>query len=153
MGDAGSDTDRTDTAAPADTAEGEVCDDGIDNDENGAVDCADEACTGVPRCAFTAMSSGRSHTCGVVESGEVVCWGDNFMQSFADLEKVYLNPVQFADLETPRDVAPGNFFTCWADAEDRGFCQGQGDYGQLGRPIAEDSTSTPQRVVPPAGNP
>ena len=29
----------------------EICDDGVDNDENGSLDCADEACGGDATCA------------------------------------------------------------------------------------------------------
>ncbi|MFZ5771232.1 MAG: hypothetical protein ACOY4W_07370, partial [Thermodesulfobacteriota bacterium] len=31
----------------------EVCNDGIDNNANGLIDCADAACSGAPGCAAT----------------------------------------------------------------------------------------------------
>jgi len=88
------------------------------------------------------------HVCAQRSSGRVVCWGDNAQTSFTDDSGVYFNPVLLHDLTEPRDVAPGDLFTCWADDLGRAFCQGTADSGQLGSSLSESSTSEPQRVVP-----
>lgn len=146
--DAGPDTDRADTADTVDTAEGEVCDDGVDNDENGAVDCADEACTGFPRCAFTAMSSGRSHTCGAVESGEVVCWGYNGAGQLGngEVSKTEFGPTYVEGVETAVDVTAGLEHTCARLSEGGIRCWGANDQGQLGDDSFADSP-TPVEVA------
>jgi C1A family cysteine protease len=45
---------------PAENADGEVCNDGVDNDGNGKTDCADAACAADPACVSTGGLDGSA---------------------------------------------------------------------------------------------
>src|SRR5690606_36229279 len=75
---------------PADTSEKDValvCDDGIDNDEDGRIDyrtdgtgefCCTSPTGSSEACACaSAVAGGSLHTCALKVSGLISCWGEN----------------------------------------------------------------------------
>lgn len=89
--------------------------------------------------AASQISTGTNHTCAVLESGDVYCWGDAQYGAlgYGDHEDV-------GDDEVPADVGPvdigglaiqvscGGYHTCALLESEEVVCWGLGDNGQLG---------------------
>ena len=94
------------------------------------------------------VAAGAGHTCAILESEDVICWGDN---SFG---AVGATPV--GSIEAPRpvglqaaEIAAGNDFTCIISSEDTGRgveCWGNNSAGSLGR--LGESSPKPAPVTP-----
>ena len=108
-------------------------------------------CEASPRAVLTAnrfvqVSAGQFHTCGIVSSGALFCWGDN---THFQLASPSATPA-----DTPRPVLPafqfigvsaGSTHTCALRADGAAICWGDGTLGALGRGDTL-SSSTPQPV-------
>jgi alpha-tubulin suppressor-like RCC1 family protein len=112
----------------------EVCDDGVDNDDDMDVDCRDEDCDGAAACSFTQLAASRSHACGVLESGHVVCWGFNAEGQVGNGETASqpVAPTVVEGLDSIVDVAVGLDHTCALSADGSVYCWGSNEEGQLG---------------------
>ncbi len=112
----------------------EVCDDGVDNDEDMDVDCRDEDCDGEAACSFTQLDAGRLHACGVLQSGDVVCWGWNGEAQIGNGESVTkpAPPTVVEGLESMVDVAVGLRHSCALGSDGSVYCWGRNEEGQLG---------------------
>ncbi len=57
------------------------CNDRVDNDDDGDIDCQDEDCASDPNCGplsdIVAIDASASHVCAVDEDGAMWCWGAN----------------------------------------------------------------------------
>jgi alpha-tubulin suppressor-like RCC1 family protein len=86
----------------------------------------------------SSVTVGRTHTCAVLTSGAVRCWGYNYYGQLGDGTTANSDtPVAVNGLSGAVAVAPGGYHTC-ALATDGGVrCWGQNTYGQLG-----DGTTT-----------
>jgi hypothetical protein len=102
--------------------------------------------TGVPG-AFTSVSAGNAHTCGV-SGGEVLCWGDNSFGQLGDgsLED-RTRPVRVQGLPGPPvRLATGAVHTCALLEGGQAFCWGQNLHGQLGDGTTQNQ-GTPTAVA------
>ena len=94
-------------------------------------------------CAIKQVSSGNSHTCAVLYSGEVKCWGYNYNGQLGDGTTTNrLTPVLVSGITNAINVSSGGFHTCATLSTGEIKCWGDNDYGQLG-----DGTTT-DRLTP-----
>jgi alpha-tubulin suppressor-like RCC1 family protein len=105
--------------------------------------------------AFTALSAGWDHTCGVT-AGTLVCWGANGAGQLGATTTQYSCPVRGAGTQPcapypvhvgfplPSSelqvtaVAAGGAHTCALTADGTAYCWGANDHGQLGIGTAGD---------------
>jgi cysteine-rich repeat protein len=87
----------------------------------------------------TAVSAGHAHTCAVLTSGRVSCWGANsdgrlglgHTNDIGDNEDIdTIEPLDFGD--AIESVKTGSNFTCAHSFVGAGYCWGNNTYGQLG---------------------
>lgn len=88
----------------------------------------------------TVISAGTMHTCAVLESGRVTCWGANpdgrlglgHTQTIGDNEDIdSIEPLDFGD--AIESVRAGNESTCAHSFVGAVYCWGKNNFGQLGR--------------------
>ncbi len=93
--------------------------------------------------AFTSMSAGIGHTCGVTTSDAALCWGRNDVGQLGDttnMDRTTPFPV-FGGLSFASTTARG-FHTCGVETgTGDGYCWGFGTDGQLGDGNTNDSSS------------
>lgn len=84
--------------------------------------------------AFTALSAGERHTCGVARSGVVYCWGDNEEGQLGDgTQTPRRAPVAVGIAgRTFSAVAAGEQFTCAVTTSGTPYCWGYGISGRTG---------------------
>src|SRR5215510_588249 len=101
----------------------------------------DAAC----RDGVASVSTGWSHSCALCKSGEVACWGTNFLGNLGvPLPTERPTPVVIAGLKDVREVAAGSYHTCARLASGRATCWGANNDGQLG----DDTEATRLHPVP-----
>ncbi|MEI6290258.1 MAG: fibronectin type III domain-containing protein [Chloroflexota bacterium] len=102
----------------------------------------------------SAVSSGGEHTCALMLTGVVKCWGNNdHGQAGVGANSYYSEPVEVSGLSSGvTSIAAGNRHTC-ALTTSRGVkCWGDETFGQLGNNIKADlSTFQPQDVLESTG--
>ncbi len=140
-GDSDSDTDGdsdADSDADADTDTDTGSDTGTGIEES-----CDGPLTGVVR-----LSVGHSHSCAVLESGEVRCWGFNWYGQLGNgTTKDRITPSPVTGLsQGVVEVIAGFSHTCAVVESGEVVCWGGNEDGQLGDGTEEDST-TPVEVV------
>ncbi len=86
-----------------------------------------------------AVSAGESHTCAVMTSGKVMCWGYNSLWGQVGSGDMSDKPTPVAvqlnsggDLSNAVAVSAGLFHTCAVTSSGQAFCWGGGMYGELG---------------------
>jgi alpha-tubulin suppressor-like RCC1 family protein len=90
------------------------------------------AVMGLPE-GVVAISAGDAHTCAVLASGVVQCWGDNAHGQLGGGSGVSsLLPVLVAGLDGVTAIQAGLRFTCALLADRSVRCWGNNDHGQLG---------------------
>jgi alpha-tubulin suppressor-like RCC1 family protein len=100
------------------------------------------------------VSCGSFHTCGLDDTGELACWGDNHSGQLG-VEQSSAGPFGFLESSSPapvegtpgpwRDVSAGGAHTCAVRSTGELFCWGDNTFGQLGTGDIEPS-STPVLV-------
>jgi cysteine-rich repeat protein len=101
----------------------------------------------------TAISAGHAHTCAVLDSGRVTCWGANpdgrlglgHINTIGDNEDIdAIVPLDFGD--AIESVTAGSDSTCAHSFVGAAYCWGNNNYGQLGRgnmvPVGSNQTVT-----------
>ncbi|MGH7445537.1 MAG: RCC1 domain-containing protein [Longimicrobiales bacterium] len=83
---------------------------------------------------FTRISAGARHTCGIVEGGEMYCWGAN---ELAQLGTGAEGPAELAparvDSNVPfADVSAGYNHSCAASVSGTAYCWGENRHGEIG---------------------
>src|SRR5262252_3295421 len=79
------------------------------------------------------VSTGWSHSCALCKSGEVACWGTNFLGNLGvPLPTERPTPAILAGLKDVREIAAGSYHTCALLASGRATCWGANNDGQLG---------------------
>lgn len=107
----------------------------------------------------TAIATGELHTCALVDSGVVRCWGHNMLgelgtASTQDIDMISELPAPAAELGGPakRIWAHYGAFTCAQLEDDSLRCWGYNDHGQLGyghvNTIGDDETPASAGPVP-----
>ncbi len=115
------------------------------------------AVTAAGALAFTQVSAGIEHACGVASDGSAWCWGAN---EFGELgippedspfpcssRPCALRPVAVSGGLRFRQVDAGAQFTCGLTTGDEVFCWGRNDAGQLGIGSTAQYSSTPREVA------
>lgn len=98
-----------------------------------------------PSAQYSKLSSGYYHSCGIVD-GSLYCWGRNNAGQLGMGDYLDLNSptrVSFFDGMSVTDVSVGQYHTC-AIADDKAYCWGYNNYGQLGIGNATTQTSPVQ---------
>jgi alpha-tubulin suppressor-like RCC1 family protein len=97
---------------------------------------------------FRQLAAGRFHTCGITTSDRAVCWGANDFGQVGDSSMVVvrLAPVRVAGGRYYRQIDGGAFHTCAVTLDNKAFCWGQGQYGQLGNGKSFLKSFWPRRV-------
>src|SRR5215475_25086 len=89
----------------------------------------DAAC----RDGVASVSTGWSHSCALCKSGEVACWGTNFLGNLGvPLPTERSTPAIIAGLKDVREIAAGSYHTCARLGSGRVTCWGANNDGQLG---------------------
>jgi alpha-tubulin suppressor-like RCC1 family protein len=98
------------------------------------------------------IAAGDFHTCALMASGEIYCWGrnDNGQLGGGTTSHDSPTPVLVLLEGSPKTgiqaLAPGDGYTCALDAKQRVMCWGENGAGQLGR----DTGGAPSPVPAPA---
>jgi alpha-tubulin suppressor-like RCC1 family protein len=125
-----------DTGADGGDENGEAVNDGLeepDGPDDAQVDDAGEE--EVPtNCNFSQLSGGGHHTCALLDSGGIACWGDNSYGQLGDgttTDKML--HVDVHELSSGASaVSSGSDHTCALLADGAVKCWGSNVYGQLG---------------------
>lgn len=95
--------------------------------------------------AFTALTTGQYHTCGLISTGAAYCWGENSYGKLGDASTSGSQipvPVYGGFIFTA--LTSGNYQNCGLTSAGAAYCWGRNDSGELG-----DGT-TNHRVTPVA---
>jgi alpha-tubulin suppressor-like RCC1 family protein len=94
--------------------------------------------------AFTSLSAGTIHTCGLRADGTAYCWGSNDEGELGEGTAIvrHRTPTLAAAGLKFSQITAGYHHTCGITVEQVAVCWGQNDYGQLG-----DKTRT-KRLLP-----
>lgn len=94
----------------------------------------------------SSVATGRDHTCAVLTSGQVVCWGDNFYGELGDgTNTPSKTPVAVSGLTDAEAIsANGEYTTCAIRASGQALCWGKNGNGQIG-----DGSKTNRNVPTP----
>ena len=108
-------------------------------------------CTGATMCAggtcivalATHLAGGASHTCAVLGSGGVACWGNNFNGQIGDGTTVTprLGPTAALGVLDAIDVVAGAAHTCAVLSSGHVLCWGVNTVGQLGDGTTSNHTT------------
>ena len=92
------------------------------------------------------VSSGRDHTCSILDNGELQCWGRNNHGQLGDgIATHSSSPVSVSMTGVPVQLSSGDWHNC-AIMDDASLqCWGRNDHGQLGDGT-NDESSTPVAV-------
>ncbi len=87
------------------------------------------------------VSAGFDHTCGIQVGGTLFCWGGNSEGQLGDNETNNNSniPVGVDSIMVTswKMVSAGNMHTCGISSEDKLYCWGKNNYGQLGNGTIE----------------
>ncbi|HEX5724734.1 MAG TPA: hypothetical protein VFX98_04665 [Longimicrobiaceae bacterium] len=103
--------------------------------------------------AFTSVSAGGAHTCGLDSSGNAYCWGSNAYGQVGDSTTTFqLTPVasRMPTGVTYSQIAAGDKHTCALGTSGQAYCWGYGGDGALGHNSLLGSR-IPVAVQQPAG--
>jgi alpha-tubulin suppressor-like RCC1 family protein len=92
------------------------------------------------------LAAGANHTCALLESGGVECWGSNLAGQFGiPGAPTSAAPVDVPKVENGVAVAAGLAFTCALHSDQTVTCWGANDSGQSGAPPSQ--TAEPTKVA------
>ena len=98
--------------------------------------------------AFTAVSVGSGHACGVTVDSLAFCWGDNHAGNLGNGDTVASNvPVAVAGGHQFVGVSAGTPHTCGIAVDGAAYCWGDNLYGEIGSDTTDTITSVPVPVV------
>lgn len=86
------------------------------------------------------LATGTSHTCAIVESGTVKCWGENLAGALGnDTIENSSSPVTVTGISTATAVTAGNGWSCALLQGGSIDCWGANSFGKLGNGLQADS--------------
>ncbi|MFM8793913.1 MAG: hypothetical protein ACKOFF_03320 [Acidimicrobiales bacterium] len=92
-----------------------------------------ESVNGTLRASMSKIASGMAHSCRVLDSGHVVCWGLNTNGQLGDdSTSPATKPVLVRGISTATSVAVGAIHTCAVLADTTVKCWGRGEFGRIG---------------------
>lgn len=108
------------------------CTNGLDDDNDGDVDCADTDCSASCSGKTTfGGGAGNWHQCALNSSGQVACWGRNNLCQLGNPGETNV-PRVVAGLTNPTMVRTGSYNTCAVEAGGTVKCWGSSTDGALG---------------------
>lgn len=103
--------------------------------------------------AFTSISAGNGHTCGLNSSGQAYCWGSNAYGQLGNNATAYQKTpvaVQHPSGVTFASISAAYTHTCALDTTGQAWCWGYGAEGALGGGFSFGD-SVPVQVTHPSG--
>lgn len=98
--------------------------------------------------AFTSVSAGGTHTCGIDTGGLAYCWGDNSSGQLGNGTTINSNvPARVSGGLTCASVEAGDEHTCGFTTTGAGFCWGNNSSGQLGNGAQGGFSTAPVAVT------
>ena len=95
------------------------------------------------------IGAGWWHTCGLMESGNVYCWGDGSYGQMGDSstsDNLQLGLVNLPTGRTAKTLAVGEHHACVIADNDEVYCWGNNEAGAVGASGYQDAESTPVHV-------
>ncbi len=101
------------------------------------------------RYVATAVAVGASHSCAVVQDGQVLCWGDGLSGEIGtDIKFASKVPKAVPGLNRPATaLALGASFSCALETDGTVQCWGAGESGQLGDGLSAAASAMPRTVL------
>jgi alpha-tubulin suppressor-like RCC1 family protein len=98
--------------------------------------------------AFTSLSAGGTHTCGLTADGTAYCWGDNAggQLGFGNTVTTSPVPVPVSGALAFASISAGVSHTCGVTRDAALYCWGWNFDGQLGNGATQTASWTPVRV-------
>jgi len=99
------------------------------------------------------ITTGRDHTCAILDDGSVSCWGNNVVGQLGDGTNINRNtptqtlPLGQGAVAISAGGTEGSFYTCALLDDGSVSCWGSNDYGQLGDGGVDDR-NTPTQTLP-----
>jgi alpha-tubulin suppressor-like RCC1 family protein len=101
------------------------------------------------------VTIGYDHVCATTNSNELFCWGGNFFGQLGDGNNSFIptpNPVLSGsdgfDPNNINKIESGTGFTCATDMNNKLYCWGRNNFGQLGNGDIGNNADTPVAVLP-----
>ena len=98
---------------------------------NSALDARDPVAVSLPEAA-AGISTGEAHTCALLVTGSVYCWGSNAEGQLGFVGASDGLPTKVPGSLRFRSVSAGGRHTCGVTTDGEGYCWGLNDNGQLG---------------------
>jgi alpha-tubulin suppressor-like RCC1 family protein len=106
----------------------------------------------VPLANVVNVAAADNHTCAVVSSGQVYCWGENDQGQVApddtDRASVYFDPHLVPGLASVEEVVTGQMHACARTSAGEVLCWGSDQHGGLGDGMSTTSPPTAAAPVP-----
>ncbi len=98
--------------------------------------------------AFTSVTAGGTHSCGLTSAGKAYCWGDNgHGQLGTGIPGTNTTPTAVSGGLTFRSLAAGYQFTCGLATTGSIYCWGRNDAGEVGAGLLATVVPTPQLAL------
>ena len=98
----------------------------------------------------TEVTAGAAHTCALLSTGEMRCWGDDMAGQLGNntIRYVQDSPVEVQGITDASQVAAGGELTCALLATGHLSCWGENGYGELGNGTAWSTTPAEVLGIP-----